>query len=160
VKPGPAPTLREARLSDAAAVRRLTRAAYEEHRELLDPPSGVHSETARAVERFLRLGGAMLALTDGETVGAVRYSRSDDDAIWLGRLAVLPSHRRRGIGRALVAAVEEKARRMGARRVTLGVRVQLPGNRALFESLGYRVDGERSHPGHDRTTWLHMSKAL
>jgi GNAT superfamily N-acetyltransferase len=59
-----------------------------------------------------------------------------------------------------MAAVEEKARRTGLTRITLGVRIQLPQNRAFYESIGYRADGRGSHPGYDRPTWFHMSKTL
>ena len=153
-------TLREATLSDAEAVYQVTKAAYEEYRGFLDPPSGVDKETLEAVESALHQGGAVMALMDGIAVGAVRYEPRDGGSLYVGRLAVLPSHRRRGIGRALMAAAEERARRMGLSRIILGVRVQLPQNRAFYESLGYRADGHRSHPGYERATWTGMSKAL
>lgn len=52
-------------------------------------------------------------------------------------MAVLPAARGRGVGRALMLAVEDEARRRGACKVTLEV---LSGNtaaRALYASLGY-----------------------
>ena len=153
-------TLREATPLDAGTIYEVTKAAYEEYRGVLDPPSGVSREALESVQDFLREGGSILALMDNTAVGAVRYERRDDGSLYVGRLAVLPSHRRRGIGRALMAAVEEEARRMGLTRITLGVRIQLPLNRAFYESLGYRADGRGSHPGYDRPTWLHMSKTL
>ena len=153
-------TLREATLSDAEVVYQVTKAAYEEYRGFLDPSSGVDKETLEAVESALHQGSAVLALMDGIAVGAVRYEPRDGGSLYVGRLAVLPSHRRRGIGRALMAAAEERARRMGLARIILGVRVQLPENRAFYESLGYRADGHGSHPGYERATWTGMSKAL
>ena len=153
-------TLRDATPSDTEAVYQVTKAAYEEYRGSLDPPSGVDKETLEAAENALHEGSAVLALVDGIVVGAARYEQRDNGSLYVGRLAVLPSHRRRGIGRALMGAVEERARRLGSARVTLGVRDQLPQNRAFYESLGYRVDGHRSHPGYDHVTWTGMSKAL
>jgi GNAT superfamily N-acetyltransferase len=153
-------TLREAAPSDAEVVYQVTKAAYEEYSGVLDPPSGVDREALESVQDLLREGGAILALIDGMAVGAVRYERRDNGSLYVGRLAVLPSHRRRGIGRALMAAAEETARRMGLAPITLGVRIQLPQNRAFYESLGYRADGRGSHPGYDRLTWFHMSKTL
>ena len=152
-------TLRDATPSDAEAVYQVTKAAYAEYRGFLDPPSGVAKETREAVERSLGEGGAVLASIDGIAVGAVRYEPRDQ-SLYVGRLAVLPSHRRRGIGRALMATAEERAQRMGLSRIILGVRVQVPQNRAFYESLGYRADGHSSHPGYERTTWTGMSKAL
>ena len=153
-------TLREATPSDAEVIYHLTKAAYEEYRAFLDPPSGVDKETLEAVQSLLREGGAIVAWMGGMAVGAVRYEPRADGSLYVGRLAVLPSHRRRGIGRTLMAAAEEKARRIGSARIILGARLQLPQNRAFFESLGYRVDGHRSHPGYDRATWMGMSKTL
>jgi GNAT superfamily N-acetyltransferase len=152
-------TLREATRWDAETVYQVTKAAYEEYRGFLDPPSGADKESLEAVESALHQGGAVLASIDGIAVGAVRYEPRDQ-SLYVGRLAVLPSHRRRGIGRALMATAEERARRMGLARIILGVLVQLPQNRAFYESLGYRADGHGSHPGYERATWTGMSKAL
>jgi ribosomal protein S18 acetylase RimI-like enzyme len=63
-------------------------------------------------------------------------------------LAVLPGYRGRGIGRALLRAVEDEARRRGASKVTLEV---LSGNaraKALYLALGYgdyQLDPEAGH---------------
>jgi GNAT superfamily N-acetyltransferase len=63
-------------------------------------------------------------------------------------LAVLPGYRGRGIGRALLRAVEDEARRRGASKITLEV---LSGNeraKALYLALGYgnyQLDPEAGH---------------
>ena len=73
----------------------------------------------------------------GTPAGCVLYEVNPDH-VYLFRLAVLPAHRRQGLGRALVESVEARARERGLRRVRLGVRVALPGQRASYERLGYR----------------------
>jgi GNAT superfamily N-acetyltransferase len=63
-------------------------------------------------------------------------------------LTVLPGHRERGVGRALLQAVEREARRRGASKVTLEV---LSGNKraqSLYLALGYgdyQLDPEAGH---------------
>jgi [ribosomal protein S18]-alanine N-acetyltransferase len=52
-------------------------------------------------------------------------------------LAVDPAARRRGLGRTLVTALIDEARRRGAREVFLEVRADNPGARALYDSLGF-----------------------
>jgi ribosomal protein S18 acetylase RimI-like enzyme len=52
-------------------------------------------------------------------------------------LAVLPAHRRRGVARALLAAVEEAARREGAAKVTLEVRLDNAPAQALYRACGF-----------------------
>ncbi len=52
-------------------------------------------------------------------------------------LAVLPAYRGRGIGRLLLAAVEERARQRGCCKVTLEVRDDNAIARALYRRSGY-----------------------
>jgi GNAT superfamily N-acetyltransferase len=51
-------------------------------------------------------------------------------------LAVIPEYRGRGVGRRLLAAVEEKARSLGCTKVTLEVLEANPA-RALYSAMGY-----------------------
>lgn len=51
-------------------------------------------------------------------------------------LAVIPEYRRRGVGRKLLAAVEEKAGSLGCTKVTLEVLEANPA-RALYSAMGY-----------------------
>jgi GNAT superfamily N-acetyltransferase len=52
-------------------------------------------------------------------------------------LAVLPAHRGRGIGRALLAAAEEHARARGCCKMTLEVLEQNRRARAVYASVGF-----------------------
>lgn len=52
-------------------------------------------------------------------------------------LAVEPSHRRSGIGRRLLAAVEERARALGCCRITLEVRGDNRVAQGLYRSVGF-----------------------
>ena len=51
-------------------------------------------------------------------------------------LAVIPEYRRRGVGRQLLAAVEDKARSLGCTKVTLEVLEANPA-RQLYAAMGY-----------------------
>jgi GNAT superfamily N-acetyltransferase len=70
-------------------------------------------------------------------------------------LAVVPEYRGRGVGRRLLAAVEEKARALGCTKVTLEVLEANPA-RDLYQAMGYAspVYYEGSGPA------LFLSKAL
>jgi ribosomal protein S18 acetylase RimI-like enzyme len=73
---------------------------------------------------------------EGRLVGAV-LGTHDGRKGWINRLAVLPERRGRGIGRALVAAVEERLRAMGIEIVTCLIEDWNEPSMAFFERIGY-----------------------
>jgi ribosomal protein S18 acetylase RimI-like enzyme len=151
--------LSEATAEDADTIAGLVHTAFEEYRARLDPPSGAHAETAATVREKMKSAAVVLACAAGEPVGCVFYERQEG-RLHLFRLAVLPAHRRRGLGRALIEHVEGRARAGGLGRVRLGVRTALGRQRAYYERLGYRPVGSGSHPGHAGPTYLVLQKDL
>jgi len=152
--------LRDATLEDAALMTDLIRAAFEEQRGKVDPPSGAHNETAEKVRTKLEQGGGFIALVDGVEVGCVVYYPEGEHHLYLGRLAVLPAFRQHGIASALIIAVEEKAKQQGYVGVSLSVRIALPRNQAYFKRLGYAITAYENHPGYTDPTFMHMLKTL
>lgn len=73
---------------------------------------------------------------DGGALGHVMLRRLGEDAE-LKRLIVPASARRRGVGRALTAAVIERARAEGARRVILQTGAPQPESVALYTGAGF-----------------------
>jgi ribosomal protein S18 acetylase RimI-like enzyme len=81
----------------------------------------------------------LVAECDGEVVGVLVAAWDG----WRGnmyRLAVLPAHRGRGIGRRLVEAGHERLRAKGARRVTALVARGEEEAVGLWRATGYRLD--------------------
>ena len=74
----------------------------------------------------------------GEAVGCGALRVLDDDTVELKRMYVRPAARGQGIGRALLAALEAAAARLGATRVRLETGPLQPDAIALYESSGYR----------------------
>ncbi len=152
--------LRAATAVDAAAVAAAIAAAFEQYRGRLKPESGAFRETAEAIaDELARDSGAILAEQNGEILccGMVRIVEGD---LYLGRLAVVPAARGRGIGRLLIEAVEDEARRRELGGVRLGVRIVLTENQRLFASLGYVEISREAHEGFDHPTSINMRKAL
>ena len=152
-------TLRDAAQSDAPVLLRLMHAAFEEYRAMLDPPSGVHGETLDTVREKLKAGYAVLALIEEQPVGCA-FVRSELSHVYFSRLSVLPDHRRRGIGGALIEHVERNARADGVKRVRLGVRIALPHLKARYEKLGYSVVEFVTHEGYNQPTYVLMEKQV
>jgi len=78
-----------------------------------------------------------LALRNGVPVGTGRLVVQGDEGL-LGRLAVLRRERGRGVGAALVAAIEERAAQRGLAAVELHAQVHALG---FYERLGYTAYG-------------------
>jgi GNAT superfamily N-acetyltransferase len=152
-------TLREAIDADIPTLLAVLMAAFEEYRGRLDPPSGAHDETEERLRGTLRGAHAVLAHVGDELVGCVFYAPMGD-YVDLFRLAVLPGHRRHGIGRALIEYVEGRALAIGIASVQLGVRMGLPGNRAYYERMGYRFLEARAHSGYAEPTYVILKKQL
>ncbi len=80
--------------------------------------------------------------------GYVLYSRVLEDAT-VERIGVLPEHRRRGVATLLLVHCIEHARRRGVERLWLEVAASNSAARALYESIGFSVEGRRK--GYYRT---------
>ncbi|MBV8171381.1 MAG: GNAT family N-acetyltransferase [Candidatus Eremiobacteraeota bacterium] len=94
------------------------------------------------IEVFLRSesAGAFIIADPNGNAGVAMFDRQGD-VLWLFRVAVVPAARGRGLGKALVNAVEAAARGMGLSAVFVQMPAQLE-SRQFFEALGYRTDLE------------------
>jgi GNAT superfamily N-acetyltransferase len=82
-------------------------------------------------------GAFVLAWLDGVAVGCGAVRRLDESTAELKRMYVEPSLRGRGIGRALVEALEGEARLLGIRKIVLETGTRLAPALRLYEGMGY-----------------------
>ena len=78
----------------------------------------------------------------------------------LANIAVAPTHRGQGIGKALMESMHEKAKALGAERMLLEVRVSNANAIALYEKYGYQRYGIREHYYADGEDAYLMTKPL
>ena len=153
-------TLRPAVSEDAETLVGLIHAAFAEYEGMIDPPVSARKETAENIRRKLETAQGSIAEADGIPVGCV-LCEPRADVLYLFRLSVLPAYRSRGIGIALMRAVETQAAHNPAfRAVLLGTRVAMPTNRVWYEKQGYHVTEYRTHPGYDTPTIVMLEKPL
>ena len=90
----------------------------------------------------------LVAEVDGKVcgmIGTLAYAsyEHDDPSGRILALVTLPSVRRRGIGRALIASAEKDFVQKAATRVSLNTRLARKDAHQFYESLGYERNGWR-----------------
>jgi predicted N-acetyltransferase YhbS len=144
---------------DARAVAALIRAAFAAQSAVTDPPPSALRVTAEDIAACLRADGGAVAEAAGLLAGSALWNEQDG-GLYLGRLAVAPARRGRGIARALVATAEGVARRMALPRIHLSTRLVLLDNRWLFATCGFVETGRAAHPGYAEPTFVNMERWL
>jgi ribosomal protein S18 acetylase RimI-like enzyme len=125
----------------------------------IDPPSSVRKETV--ADFAARFGREIVLVADaGEGLIGGMFCAPQHDALYVGRLAVAPGWRRRGVASALIDAAKNEARAAGARRITLKVRIALPDNVALFRRHGFVITAQETHAGYSAPTSYAMELAV
>ena len=89
------------------------------------------------------VGYAVLQRNDASTLGDNAFAALEPPTVLISKLAVDPLLRRRGIGKALLAAAVGRARSMRARSCKLHVDETNTRARALYTSMGWVPVGER-----------------
>ena len=144
---------------DAAGIAAVIQAAFAAYEGRLVPPPGALREDAASVAARLRTQAGFVVRRNGGIVGCA-FAERRGDALDLGRLAVRPEARGRGVAGTLIRRIEAEARGQGLARVTLGVRLAFADNIRLFERHGFREVAREAHPGFTEPTIMRMEKRL
>jgi len=89
----------------------------------------------------------LVAKKNNNLVGAVRFASIGSDKLKLGRLAVLPIYRGKGIGAKLINSVIEIAQEQNFKILALDV-MKEKGLVPLYERLGFKVKNIKKHRNH------------
>jgi GNAT superfamily N-acetyltransferase len=149
-------TIRSARYDEPAVVVLLADVMA----ELADRYGGPGDLTAVDPADFRPPNGAFfVAGTDPDRlIGCAGWRRHGDDAE-LKRMFTSPAARGRGLGRRMLATIEESAREAGCERVILETGDRQPEAVSLYESAGYaRIDDFGYYTGYEGV--LSYAKAL
>jgi GNAT superfamily N-acetyltransferase len=134
-------TIRVAEINDAAPLAQLM---GELGYETTKPEMQMRMERIAADECYR----TFVAVLDGKVCGMIgtltcpSYEHNDPGGRILA-LATLRTMRRRGIGRALIAAAEKDFAHRGIRRVALNTQLAREDAHKFYESLGYERTGWR-----------------
>ncbi|MEV8504377.1 GNAT family N-acetyltransferase [Actinoplanes sp. NPDC051475] len=120
--------LRTAESRELGAVLRFWLAAAENASRPADSPAALH----------LRDPDALILALDGDEIVGTVIAGWDGWRCHLYRLAVAPSRRRAGIGRALLEAAEQRGRALGGIRMDAMVLDDNEAAHAIWAAHGYR----------------------
>ena len=126
---------------------------------VIDPPSSALRLTPDTLAHKSAKEVCFVAL-DGERLAGCVFAAERPDALYVGKLAVDPGEQGKGIGRRLMNAVEELARRLPKPALELETRIELSGNHAAFQRMGFVETARTAHPGFDRLTSITFRKRL
>ena len=128
--------VRTASESDFSSILAIQREAFAEY-EGTYKTSGWTTETMEDLQRDAREKKILAAEWDGTVVGSVRFWTVGGVCV-IRLLSVSPSFQRRGIGKALIQAVE--ARVTDAHKLYVCTMLRTTRNVTLFLALGYRPE--------------------
>ncbi|WP_199426333.1 GNAT family N-acetyltransferase [Thermaerobacillus caldiproteolyticus] len=113
--------------------------AFEEYRNI-DVPSSALNETVYSIQEAIKNGSekALLCFVDGLAPGSVRF-KTDENTLYFSRLSVCPQARGKGIAKTMLKWLENYAQKHGKSEVWCRVRMSLPQNIQLYQSVGYTV---------------------
>ena len=137
----------------------LIRIAFAPMDGVIDPPSSVYRLSPEALRAKARAEIGFLARAGDAIIGCA-FIAEKPDHFYLGKLAVLPAHQGRGVGRHLLEAAEHHAIGAGKPSIELQTRVELTANQDAFRALDFIETARTAHPGYDRATSVTMKKRL
>jgi GNAT superfamily N-acetyltransferase len=135
-------SFRSATAADASKVTGLVEAAYGHYVERIARLPGPMTDDYAEV---IRNRHVTVAERHGAIVGVIVLTVTDEGFL-LDNVAVHPSHRRTGLGRALLEFAEAEARRAGFDSIYLYTHEQMTENLVLYSRIGY-VESDRRSQG-------------
>lgn len=132
-----------AKITDAPVIHNLMIRAFMAYKDEI-PPSSALEETIQSLAAALNDGEqALIGSLDEEPVGMVRF-RVKEDYIYFYRLAVPPEKQGQGIAKKLLQSLEAYALEQKKSMIQCKVRLTVPKNIALYQSIGYEMYDEET----------------
>ncbi|RFU60618.1 GNAT family N-acetyltransferase [Bacillus sp. V59.32b] len=134
---------------DIHTVHQLMLEAFEEYRNL-DVPSSALNETVSSIVQSIKSGSeqAIVCMVDDVPVGSARF-KLDDHSLYFSRVSVSPQARGKGVAKSMLVWLETFAKENNKTEMVCKVRMSLPRNMSLYQSLGYGLTKEEIHANPD-----------
>ena len=145
---------------EIAATHALLTSAFAYMEGRIDPPSSLTrlppaklAEEAETKELWIIPG------PDDRPLACVIF-KPEEDHLYIGKLAVDPAARGKGLARLLFDLAEARARALGLPRLQLQTRIELTENHETFRRLGFTETARTAHAGYDRPTTLTFARSI
>ena len=135
--------------ADMTDVHALLIAAFAYMEGRIDPPSSLTRMTPASFSEAAMAGELWVA---GTPPVACMVLTPQTDTLYLGKMAIAPSHRGSGLARRMIAHATERAKALGLPSVTLQTRIELVENQKAFTALGFTETGRTAHAGYPSPT--------
>ena len=146
-------TIRPAKVGEAGAIATLVREAYAKYVGRIGrEPAPMLVDYEAAI-----LAGEAWVLVEGDETSGVLVMRPENGHLFVETVAVRPGRQGSGLGRRLMAFVEEAARGQGLREIRLYTNEKMEENLPFYRSLGFEETGRRLDEGYRR---VFMKKRL
>ncbi|HEU0219016.1 MAG TPA: GNAT family N-acetyltransferase [Stellaceae bacterium] len=146
--------IRRATPADRDAVERIITEAYAVYIGRMGKPPGPMLNDYGAL---IAAGTVHVLKPDDQPIAAVIVLLEKADHLLLDNIAVRRDRQGQGLGRQLIAFVEDEARRLGFAEIRLYTHVTMVENIALYMRLGFVETGRGRDGGYDR---VFMAKGL
>ncbi|WP_394435249.1 GNAT family N-acetyltransferase [Streptomyces sp. SGAir0957] len=144
--------IRRATAADVTAVKAVTDAAYRPYLARI----GVVPQPMEA-DHAANIAAGLVHVTGNPEVTGLVVVEARPDHLFLDSVAVHPAAHGQGVGRALLAFVDEHARALGLPEVRLYTNALMWENRKIYPRYGYEVVERRADGPYDR---VHYRKRL
>ena len=131
------------------------KAYYALRYKILNEPAGHPKGTEK--DDYEPISEHFMAVDEKQNiVGVIKLYERSEGVGFISHLAVAVEHQRKGVGKLLIKAVEQRARERGFK--TLGAKTRMTAT-SYFEKIGFKITGMPTpHLGTTHLVWL--EKAL
>lgn len=154
--------IRPAVPADAAAIAAFWNPVIRDTAVTFNPVEKTPDEIARMITDRQSAGhGFLVAEVDGQVAGFASYAQFRSGAGYARTMEhtviLAPVAHGRGVGRALMTALEDHARAAGVHSLIAGVSAENPAGRAFHAALGYAVIATLPEVGFKFGRWMDLT---
>ena len=133
-------SIRLAALEDSDDIFEIIQEAYADTRSYLSRDPGALRETILELQDKINKNEPLIFVIEhnGKIIGTFRLKRKEEEIV-LARFAINKQYRGKGLGKQMMKAIEQIARELGGKKLTLETYESVPYLGKFYENLGYQL---------------------